>query len=942
MPGPALCPIPMPPSANLRFLDAPGELAARMRELDWSGSPLGPPDTWPQSLRSVVGLMLRSKFPMVVAWGPQLGFLYNDPYAPILGSKHPFALGQPFEAVWAEIWDDIAPLIERALAGEATYMEDLPLTMRRNGFDEVAYFTFSYSPVVDEQGEIAGMYCACTETTASVNTEKMRLAQVQRWQSLFEQAPGLFAVTRGRGHVYEIANSAYLEFIGRSGIVGLSVREALPELDQKFIDLLTEVFDTGVPHIGRRIAVGLQRSAHGGMEQRIVDFVLQPIVDDGGRVDGILIQGTDLTEQDIAERDAQIERRRLATVIESLPSGVILANAEGGFMRVNAANRAIWGPHPMSRDTSEYGEWKGWWADGSERRGQPVRADEWALARALRGETVRNDIVEVQPFDGGPRRTLLLQATPIQLEGDAIAGAVTVQTDVTDRMRAETALRESETRFRLMADTVTQILWILDVEGRMEYVNRQWEAYTGVPFRPLVASEAADAVVHPDDRAHTMQAFQQAHETVGTFEVEHRIRSRTGEYRWFLVRAQPHWDPVQQRISRWFGASVDIHDLKLAQRALVDADRRKDEFLAMLAHELRNPLAPISTAAHLLRTAEDPARIRAAGEVIGRQVRHMTELVDDLLDVSRVTRGLVELDLETVDVREVVAGAIEQVRPLVDARRHALHVRLPPTPLWVRGDRTRLMQVLTNLLNNAAKYTPEGGEVALEAGTDESQVSVRVRDTGQGIDPSLLPRIFELFTQAERTPDRAQGGLGIGLALVHRLVALHAGTITAYSAGKDRGATFTVCLPMAAPPADEDVGGPDRSDARPIGLDVVIVDDNEDAAAMLQSVLELDGHRVRVFHRALDALEGIVARPADVALLDVGLPDITGHELARRIRTRLGGGSGLLVALSGYGRPQDLDASREAGLDDHLVKPVDSARLQDVIARAGAAARRRR
>ena len=253
----------MPHRNNLRFLDAPGEVAALMRGHDWSGSPLGPPQTWPQSLRSVVSLLLRSKFPMFVAWGPSLGFLYNDPYAEILGRKHPAAIGRRFEDIWFEIWDDVGPLAKRALAGEAIYLENLPLTMLRKGYEEHTWFTFSYSPVVDESGDVAGMYCACTETTETVAADASRSAQMQRLKSLFEQAPGLFAVTRGREHVYEIVNPAYFEFVGRRGILGLPVREALPELDQFFIDRLDEVFDSGVPYIGRRIPVGLRRGARG-------------------------------------------------------------------------------------------------------------------------------------------------------------------------------------------------------------------------------------------------------------------------------------------------------------------------------------------------------------------------------------------------------------------------------------------------------------------------------------------------------------------------------------------------------------------------------------------------------------------------------------------------------------------------------------------------------
>jgi PAS domain S-box-containing protein len=924
----------MQPPANLRFLDAPGDVARLMREHDWSDSPLGPPDAWPQSLRSVVSLLLRSQFPMFVAWGPSLGFLYNDPYAEILGSKHPAAIGRPFKEIWSEIWDDIRDLVDRAMAGEASFMENLPLTMLRNGYEEATWFTFSYSPVVDEQGDVAGMYCACTETTSNMLAERMRSAESNRLMSMFEQAPGLFAVTRGRSHVYEIANPAYFDFVGRNTILGLSVRDALPELDQRFIDTLTEVFDTGVPYLGRRIPIGLKRGDR--MEDRIVDFVFQPIVDDEGRVDGIFIQGTDITEQAVAELDAQIERRRLDAIVESLPSGVVIANAAGALVRVNAANREIWGEHPMSASVSEYGTWQGWWADGAAHHGEPVASDEWALARALRGEVVRGDVVEVQPFGGRPRRILLMQAMPIRIEdAGAITGAVLAQTDISDRVQAEADLRASEARFRTMTDAMPQMVWSALPDGYHDYFNRQWYDYTGLPAGTTDGEKWA-GVFHPQDQDEAWARWRHSLATGDDYEIHYRLRHHSGQYRWVLGRAVPVRD-ASGAIIRWLGTCTDIHEQRVAQdalekseRALRETGRRKDEFLAMLAHELRNPLAPISTASQLLMLNPDPARVRVASEVITRQVRHMTELVDDLLDVSRVTRGLVHLEMDDVDLKETIVGAIEQVRPLIDARKHALRTRMTAAPIWVRGDRTRLTQVFANILNNAAKYTPEAGDLGVEIDLEDSLVVVRIRDNGQGIEAPLLPHIFELFTQAERTPDRAQGGLGIGLALVWSLVNLHGGSITADSEGAGHGSTFTVQLPAITPAVAREAA-PAAARADNGALDIVVVDDNVDAARTLQGLLEALGHRVRIFHRALDALEAISERPPAVAFLDIGLPDITGYELAKRIRARLGERGCVLSALSGYGQPQDVAASRLAGMDFHLIKPLDYARLREVL-----------
>ncbi|HEY1229257.1 MAG TPA: PAS domain-containing sensor histidine kinase, partial [Ramlibacter sp.] len=282
--------------------------------------------------------------------------------------------------------------------------------------------------------------------------------------------------------------------------------------------------------------------------------------------------------------------------------------------------------------------------------------------------------------------------------------------------------------------------------------------------------------------------------TGAPYEIEYRLRHRSGHYRWVLGRAVPVRDE-QEKIVRWMGTCTDIDEQKRARDELLANNRRKDDFLAMLAHELRNPLAPISTAAHLLKAApSDPAKVERSASIIDRQVRHKRELVDDLLDVSRVTRGLVDLERGPVEIKGVVASAIEQVRPLIDARGHQLTTRMAAGDVYVLGDRTRLVQVVANLLANAAKYTPPNGSlrVSVEAG---SQVSLCVADNGIGIETHLLSAVFDLFTQGERTPDRSQGGLGLGLALVKSLVDLHGGRVSADSAGPGHGSSFTVTLP---------------------------------------------------------------------------------------------------------------------------------------------------
>jgi signal transduction histidine kinase/CheY-like chemotaxis protein len=368
---------------------------------------------------------------------------------------------------------------------------------------------------------------------------------------------------------------------------------------------------------------------------------------------------------------------------------------------------------------------------------------------------------------------------------------------------------------------------------------------------------------------------------------------------------------------------------------LTAADRRKDEFLAMLAHELRNPLAPIRNAVQVIRLfARDDPNLRRAGEVVERQVGHMVRLVDDLLDVARLTSGKITLRQEPTDLAVVVASAVESTRPAIEGRRHELAVVLPPERLQVRADPVRLAQVLANLLNNAAKYTPEGGRIWLTAEREDAEVVARVRDAGIGMAADMLPRVFDLFTQAEGTLDRAQGGLGIGLTLVRNLVELHGGSVQAFSGGLNEGSEFVVRLPLLpeTPPPEEGKGKETGRGAVSPSRRLLVVDDNVDAAESLADWLELTGHEVRTAHDGPAALEAAHAYQPEVVLLDLGLPRMDGYEVARRLRESLAAKNVVLVALTGYGREEDRHRSREAGFDYHLVKPVDVGGLQQLLA----------
>jgi signal transduction histidine kinase/CheY-like chemotaxis protein len=520
--------------------------------------------------------------------------------------------------------------------------------------------------------------------------------------------------------------------------------------------------------------------------------------------------------------------------------------------------------------------------------------------------------------------------TPVYDEEGTLLCISHTTIDITDQVVSELSLRESEGRLSAYVAATSDVLYRMSPD---------WTYMHGLDGRGFLKNTSGWAAyniedyVHPEDLDLARSTIQAAIDGKRVFELEHRVLRADGSPGWTYSKAVPLLN-ADGDIYEWIGSASDITERKLAELKLKDIDRRKDEFLAMLAHELRNPLAPISSAAELLMTADyDKARLQRTSEIIVRQVKHMTSLVDDLLDVSRVTRGLVELDKTALDITQIVADAVEQSTPLLRSRRQHLSIDVLPDSARVLGDKKRLVQVFANLVNNAAKYTQEGGHIGISADVRDGQVRVRVADDGIGMDAQLLDRVFDLFAQATVTSDRSSGGLGLGLALVKNIVELHGGTVKCQSAGPGKGSTFTVSLPgladAAHPDGAEDAAGQPQGMARPLRL--LVVDDNVDAAEMLGMLLEAAGHEVIVVNSPLRALELAPGARPDACLLDIGLPDMDGNELARRLRAQPETAHAVLVAVTGYGQVEDRQRSMQAGFDHHLVKPVDFGKLNALL-----------
>jgi signal transduction histidine kinase/DNA-binding response OmpR family regulator len=397
--------------------------------------------------------------------------------------------------------------------------------------------------------------------------------------------------------------------------------------------------------------------------------------------------------------------------------------------------------------------------------------------------------------------------------------------------------------------------------------------------------------------------------------------------------------PAEVRLAEEFSSRAAIAlDNAVLVRDIQDADQRKNEFLAMLAHELRNPLAPIRNAVHIMRRhGNDPANVDWARDIIDRQIATLVRMVDDLLDVARINQGKIQLVMDAVDINDVVTRALETSRPIIEAQEHTLHVALPESPVRVRGDVTRLAQVVSNLLNNAAKYTPSGGRIEVHAECDGGDAVVSVRDNGRGIPQHQLDKIFDLFTQLNQSIDRNRGGLGIGLTLVRSLIEMHGGSVRASSDGINKGSEFIVRLPVYQGILPSDTATSCVENRPTSGQRILVVDDNLDVAESFAMVLQIHGYDVRVVHDGLAALREAEAFDPQVVFLDIGLPELNGYETARRIRRSEPKSLNLLVAISGYGRDEDITRSREAGFDDHLVKPVAPDTIIRLLANASTA-----
>jgi PAS domain S-box-containing protein len=664
--------------------------------------------------------------------------------------------------------------------------------------------------------------------------------------------------------------------------------------------------------------------------ERPIDDSAAPIRNRQGDVAGVVLIFRDISERRRAERAVRDALDFAEGIIATLREPFLVVLDKD--LRVVRANRSFQNAFQVSQEETE------------NRYVYELGNRQWDIPRlrtlleeVLPQNHAFHDFEVEHDFPKIGRRTMLLNARRVRGPTDPRELILLAIEDVTERRAAQARVDESELRYRRLFETARDGILLLDPgTGKITEANPFMSELLGYTPEQLLGKELWEIGLF-QDKASSQAAFRRLQER-GYIRYDHlplvTAGGRQVDVEFVSNLYQADHQPVIQCNVRDITERRQLEWARAQAQASADLHRRKDEFLAMLSHELRNPLAPIMNAVQLLRHpggSESPIQEQARA-IIERQVGQLKALVDELLEVSRITTGRIRLHHENVDVRGVVDRAVESARPLIDQRRHQLTVSLPPEPIWLYADSTRLEQVVVNLLTNAAKYTDEGGRIALTVEREGGEAVLRVRDTGVGIAPDLLPRIFDLFTQAERSLDRSQGGLGVGLTVVQKLVEMHRGRVEAYSA-LGLGSEFVVRLPVVQLPGRQPQAASVETAERPAhSLRVLVVDDNVDQADSAALLLRVSGHEVRVAYSAPAGLEAAAEYRPHLVLMDIGLPGMDGYEAARRLRQQAGLKDTVLVAVTGYGQESDRQRSREAGFDHHLVKPVNMKELEAVLA----------
>jgi PAS domain S-box-containing protein len=765
---------------NYPFLAGGGEMGALTRAKDWSKTPVGPVSHWPQSLQTTLGILLKCKFPMFLWWGPELVCFYNDAYRPSLGQdgKHPYILGMPAAEAWSEIWHVIKPLIDQVLAGEeAVWFEDMLVPIYRNGKIEDVYWTFSYSPVNDESGKIAGVLVTCNETTDKLITKKKLEESERNLRSIILQAPVAIAIFRGPDYVVEIANARALELWGRKEkeVMNKPILGVMSELESQGIkDLLDHVYQTGEHFEAAEFPVQLLRG--GKLDNVYINFVYQPLYDSDGVINGIITIGFEVTRQVIARKEIEESEEKLNVVILASELGTWELDLKTDEISLSERYLQIFGynegadiPHSIFI--------------------RHLHPDDVIIRESAFAEALKTSVLSYESriiWNDGSIHWIEAKGKVFYDEAgqpDKLLGTIR---DITNEKYSQRELEESEEKFRLLADSMPQLVWTANEKGLIDYFNKSVFDYSGLSAEEC-ANDGWVQIVHPDDQDENVKRWKNSIATGQDFLLEHRFRRYDGEYRWQLTRAVAQKD-ANGNIQMWVGSSTDIQQIK-------EQEEQKDYFISVASHELKTPITSIKGYVQLLKRnygATEDKFLKNSLNVIDKQIITLTTLISDLLDLSKIKTGFLFLKKAPFAINELAQETIDEVGH-INPNCSILFSRGADT--LVNADRDRIGQVLINLLTNAVKYSPNSRLVKVVSAIQDGKITVSVEDSGIGISKANQERIFERFFRVEGNNENTFSGFGIGLFIASEIIQRHGGEIGVKSE-PGKGSTFYFSLPV--------------------------------------------------------------------------------------------------------------------------------------------------
>ena len=951
-----------------------GEMGALIRAYPWGQSPLGPISEWPSSLTTAVSICLNARFPMVIWWGDEFRLLYNDAFQPILGDRHPQALGQPAATVFTESWHVIGPqLTELVDTKTANRMEDLLIPVFRAGYLEESYYTYSYSPLLNKKGAVGGVFTVIIETTKQILSDR-RLAMLTDLSSRSGDAKTVDEVYRLTVEIlacnpadipfaalYQL-NTAKTQAIlcGQTPTEGgtlplppvINMAAADPWKFESVLHTQSALTIEDLP--GRFGAVPTGTFALPVNQARVLPVralrrrnltrLLIVGINPACRLDADYCAFLDLiaervasaianTSSQIAEQALKVSEEKLKSFVNANVVGILFGTITGS---VHEANDELLRIVDYSREDLHAGRLR--WNDMTP--SEHLFLDERAMAEARRTGACSPYEKEYIRRDGSRLPVLV----GFSLVGETREEMIGFVLDLSAYKQAQEALRQRETELSAVTNTVPVMISFVDAEQRYRFNNRGYENWFGLSAAEIYGKHLYE--VMSESEYETIRPYVERVLAGEQVTYENQVFSRRGNPCYLSATYVPRFNQAGA-VEGFVALISDVTDRrrieiereqllqseKAAREAAERANRIKDEFLAVVSHELRTPLSPIVGWSQLLQRGKLSAEKTAVAlDTIERNAKLQVQLIGDLLDISRVLRGKMTLVKSRVDLRDVIAAALDTVR--LAAETKAIEIELSLSPCVVVGDIGRLQQVVWNLLSNAVKFTPEAGKVSVTLSTADKQAKIRVADTGKGISANFLPYVFEHFRQEDYSTTRQFGGLGLGLAITRQLVEMHGGRIEAESAGENRGAAFTVAIPLASPASDLPSVSPlTEANDDLTGVNLLIVDDEVDSQEITAFVLEQAHATVTIASSGAEALREIEQLVPDILISDIGMPDMDGYTLMRQIRQRPAdkGGEMLAIALTAYAGEGDFKQAIAAGFHRHLAKPIDPTELIETV-----------